>query len=79
MGIQLRRNIDEPGRNDPCFCGSGLKYKHCHADPMKKAMCNAAANAMMAQLILGEQIKKGLRCKHNVLKTEHCKECKLGD
>ncbi|WP_276943739.1 SEC-C metal-binding domain-containing protein, partial [Ferrimicrobium acidiphilum] len=18
------------GRNDPCFCGSGLKYKHCH-------------------------------------------------
>jgi uncharacterized protein len=20
----------EPGRNDPCFCGSGLKYKKCH-------------------------------------------------
>ncbi len=19
-----------PGRNDPCFCGSGHKYKHCH-------------------------------------------------
>lgn len=19
-----------PGRNDPCFCGSGKKYKHCH-------------------------------------------------
>ncbi|NDV67553.1 preprotein translocase subunit SecA [Dysgonomonas sp. 25] len=19
-----------PGRNDPCFCGSGLKYKNCH-------------------------------------------------
>jgi preprotein translocase subunit SecA len=18
------------GRNDPCFCGSGKKYKHCH-------------------------------------------------
>ncbi|MEZ4711588.1 MAG: SEC-C metal-binding domain-containing protein [Caldilineaceae bacterium] len=18
------------GRNDPCHCGSGLKYKHCH-------------------------------------------------
>ncbi|MDQ5825542.1 MAG: SEC-C metal-binding domain-containing protein [Chloroflexota bacterium] len=18
------------GRNDPCFCGSGRKYKHCH-------------------------------------------------
>lgn len=20
----------KPGRNDPCFCGSGLKYKNCH-------------------------------------------------
>lgn len=20
----------EPGRNDPCPCGSGLKYKKCH-------------------------------------------------
>ena len=21
---------DEPGRNDPCPCGSGKKYKKCH-------------------------------------------------
>jgi tetratricopeptide (TPR) repeat protein len=21
---------DQPGRNDPCPCGSGKKYKHCH-------------------------------------------------
>lgn len=21
---------DTPGRNDPCHCGSGKKYKHCH-------------------------------------------------
>ena len=20
----------KPGRNDPCYCGSGKKYKHCH-------------------------------------------------
>jgi uncharacterized protein YecA (UPF0149 family) len=20
------------GRNDPCWCGSGKKYKHCHLD-----------------------------------------------
>ncbi|MDD2836465.1 MAG: SEC-C metal-binding domain-containing protein [Methanothrix sp.] len=20
----------KPGRNDPCPCGSGLKYKKCH-------------------------------------------------
>lgn len=22
----------KPGRNDPCWCGSGLKYKKCHLD-----------------------------------------------
>lgn len=27
------RRIPEPGRNDPCPCGSGLKYKRCHGDP----------------------------------------------
>jgi hypothetical protein len=21
---------ERPGRNDPCWCGSGRKYKHCH-------------------------------------------------
>ncbi len=24
--------IKKPGRNDPCWCGSGKKYKHCHLD-----------------------------------------------
>jgi SEC-C motif len=26
-----------PGRNDPCPCGSGRKYKKCHGDPVKLA------------------------------------------
>ena len=26
------RAAQEPGRNEPCPCGSGLKYKKCHAD-----------------------------------------------
>lgn len=25
------------GRNDPCPCGSGRKYKHCHARAAKRA------------------------------------------
>ena len=25
-----RRTELKPGRNDPCFCGSGRKYKKCH-------------------------------------------------
>ncbi len=24
---------EAPGRNDPCSCGSGKKYKRCHGDP----------------------------------------------
>jgi preprotein translocase subunit SecA len=28
-GIQVRRSMPKVGRNDPCPCGSGKKYKHC--------------------------------------------------
>jgi preprotein translocase subunit SecA len=36
MPIQFveQRKLDETekiGRNDPCWCGSGKKYKNCHA------------------------------------------------
>jgi preprotein translocase subunit SecA len=24
------------GRNDPCPCGSGRKYKRCHGDPRNR-------------------------------------------
>jgi uncharacterized protein YecA (UPF0149 family) len=26
------RRSERPGRNDPCWCGSGNKYKKCHLD-----------------------------------------------
>ena len=29
-GHEPRRVSDKVGRNDPCPCGSGRKYKHCH-------------------------------------------------
>lgn len=28
--VTVRRNYPKVGRNDPCPCGSGKKYKHCH-------------------------------------------------
>jgi hypothetical protein len=28
--IEIRPPDEKPGRNDPCWCGSGKKYKHCH-------------------------------------------------
>lgn len=33
QGIKNGRQIVKdklPGRNDPCYCGSGKKYKNCH-------------------------------------------------
>jgi preprotein translocase subunit SecA len=29
-GAQVRRTYPKVGRNDPCPCGSGKKYKYCH-------------------------------------------------
>ncbi len=28
--VTVRRTVPKVGRNDPCPCGSGKKYKHCH-------------------------------------------------
>jgi len=28
--LPFQRHIGKIGRNDPCPCGSGRKYKHCH-------------------------------------------------
>jgi hypothetical protein len=30
---QPRRKASSPGRNDPCPCGSGKKFKRCHGAP----------------------------------------------
>ena len=38
-GTQLRRDMPKVGRNDPCPCGSGKKYKNCH---MKQDQARAA-------------------------------------
>ncbi len=37
---------ERPGRNDPCPCGSGRKYKHCHAESDR-----AAADAPQLRLL----------------------------
>ena len=28
--VQVTRSVPKVGRNDPCPCGSGKKYKYCH-------------------------------------------------
>ena len=39
-GTELRKDTPDVGRNDPCPCGSGRKYKNCHGRP---GMATAAA------------------------------------
>ena len=35
-----------PGRNEPCHCGSGKKYKQCHLDKDEAATREARAAAL---------------------------------
>jgi preprotein translocase subunit SecA len=30
VAAPFRREAPKLGRNDPCYCGSGQKYKKCH-------------------------------------------------
>ena len=34
---------ERPGRNDPCHCGSGNKYKKCHLEADEAARVSASA------------------------------------
>jgi len=67
------------GRNDPCPCKSGLKFKYCHGDVVKQGLARHAMNYRMAELIVEEKFNRGLICKHAVPKGEHCKDCAVGD
>jgi len=58
MGIKLRGPA--PGRADPCPCGSGLKFKHCHGDGGKQAACDRVAFEHMSLLIIKEQHKRNI-------------------
>lgn len=62
-----------PGRNELCPCGSGLKVKLCHGDPIKRALCSQVVNQFMANLIQEEQKKCGL-ISYNFI----CQSCKAG-
>ena len=46
---KLLRNPPEDalhlGRNAPCWCGSGKKYKHCHHDADQKYFARARSAA----------------------------------
>ena len=58
--MAIKSNIPDSMRNQPCPCGSGLKAKHCHADPNKLEACNRVAQIYMMKLIAQERKKCGI-------------------
>jgi len=50
----------EPGRNELCPCGSELKYKWCHGDIGKRAVCEAIMRDAMVRLIMREKHKRSI-------------------
>lgn len=65
------------GRNDPCPCGSGLKYKKCHgvtipiapAAPRSCGACTACCDGWVSGTIDGHQMYPGTPC---FFRGDHC-------
>ena len=55
-GTEVRKDSPDVGRNDPCPCGSGRKYKNCHGRPgMGAATAGNGAKAANGQTKGGAQ------------------------
>ena len=55
------------GRNDPCHCGSGLKFKKCHgavialhAEKRECGTCTACCDGWAIGTIYGHEMKPGV-------------------
>jgi SEC-C motif-containing protein len=65
------------GRNDPCPCGSGKKYKKCHGATIPIASsygrqcggCTACCDGWVAGVIEGHEMKPGTPCH---FRGDHC-------
>jgi len=70
----------KPGRNEPCPCESGLKFKDCHGSEKFRKVCTAAANEAairtMLMLIQQMQAQKGIcpKCKKRFV-NRRCDAC----
>jgi hypothetical protein len=40
--LEQRGSLRQPGRNEACPCGSGIKYKKCCGDPVKRTASQSA-------------------------------------
>ena len=44
-GESTPREIPKLGRNDPCWCGSGKKYKKCHMESDQRKLSRIRAKS----------------------------------
>jgi hypothetical protein len=49
LGATVRRAVSRTGRNDPCPCGSGKKYKHCCYDKDRERLQQSSEVAGLTQ------------------------------
>lgn len=59
MSITIKGGRD-PRRNEPCPCGSELKFSQCHGDPAKKRICEDVVSETMFRLIMQTKFDKGM-------------------
>jgi hypothetical protein len=57
MPESFRRTTPKVGRNDPCVCGSGRKFKHCHGGPQHE-LPNIIAAAEFEKRVIAEGKKQ---------------------
>ncbi len=56
-GTEVRKDSPDVGRNDPCPCGSGRKYKNCHGRPGMAPAAAGGGNGQAAQPAQGGKNK----------------------
>jgi hypothetical protein len=69
------RGSPKIGRNDPCFCGSKRKFKHCHGRPQHE-LPNLVAQAKLQKSIM-EQARRHLE-RHKTQELQRQKQQGLG-
>lgn len=49
--------IEKPGRNDPCWCGSGKKYKKCHLQSDEESARTESADERLVEGVWRQALK----------------------
>ena len=57
-GVELRRDTPKVGRNDPCPCGSGKKYKLCHGRAGRSSSADQTTNGRADRPVRSTRPKK---------------------